>query len=363
MNDDLLDRIALLDPVNTADAAKDARAMADVVDARIDAAPSPPTASRLLRSRRAHALLAACLAFVLVAVVLVSMGRRDHTLAGSEAAGWITVGALQDLQRAVITYVPPANAFVIARTGEVPYALSAVSPHSPYGFEEPILYCRPSGQFAEPMAGSKFDVQGRYLVGPSPTGMYGVPLRIVGDDVQIDDARLSPAPVRGEHADPFVLCPESAVWSEPGFVDVGGSGNDLAEPTFFHQEGTDVTTGTFVSTWRGSDCGFPVPTVLQLTDPLGSAPANDAEDWRYYVADPNAVWSDLESSMYAQGDPLPSSVVFTGYRSHLFELWADPALIDREVWIVRSDPNGGTFTERWPRVEQIPQCSPPDPGS
>lgn len=358
MNDDLLDQIALLDAIDEAEAAADARGMAEIVHARIDAAPLPPTSTRILRSRRMHAVLAACLAFALVAVALVSMGRRDDTPAGSATTEWISVGTVPALRDAEITYVLSANAFVIARAGEPLYALSAISPHSTYGFEEPVFYCRPSGQFVEPMGGSMFDVQGRYFVGPSPTGMYGVPLRIVGTDVQIDAATLSPGPSRTERGHAFILCPASAVWSEPGFLDVGGTGNDLTDPTFFHQEGTDVTTGTFVSTWRGHNCGFPVASILQLTDPIGSA-ANDDEDWRYYVADPNGVWRDLESSTYAQSDPLPPSAVFTGYRSRLFELWADPSRIDQEVWIVRTDPNGGTSVERWPRVEQIPQCSPP----
>jgi hypothetical protein len=189
--------------------------------------------------------------------------------------------------------------------------------------------------------------------------MYGLPLRMTGSSVEIDAASLLPAPSRAEHSDPFTLCPSSAVWSEPGFMDVGGSGNSLFDPTFFHAPGADVAMGTFVSTVRGSNCSFPVPTFLQLTEPLGSKPANDSEDWRYYVADPEGVWTDLESSTYSEGDPLPPSAVFTGYRSHLFELWADPGHIDQEVWIVRNDPNGSHLAERWPRVEQLPVCYPP----
>ena len=357
MNDDLLDRIALLDPVEEADASEDARAMAEVVDARIEAVPAPPASSRLLRSRRLQSLLAACLAIALVAVALLSLGGRGTPPAGQTTDGWIVVGPLQDLRSAEVTYVERADAFVIAPPGEEPYALSAVSPHSTYGFEEPILYCRPVGQFEEPTHGAVFDVRGRYILGPAPTGMYGVPLRVTGSSVEIDAASLSPAPSRAEHGDTFTLCPPEAIWSEPGFMDFGGAGN-LFDPTFFYPAGADVTTGTFVSTLRGSNCSFPVPTFLQLTEPLGTEPPSDA-DWRYYAADPEGVWADLESSTYGEADPLPPSVVFTGYRSHLFELWADPAQIDREVWIVRNDPNGGSLTERWPRVEQLPACSAP----
>jgi plastocyanin len=190
--------------------------------------------------------------------------------------------------------------------------------------------------------------------------MYGVPLRMSGSSVEINPASMLPAPSRAEHGDPFKLCPPRATWSEPGFMDVGGSGNSLFDQTFFHAPGADATTGTFVSTVRGSNCSFPIPTFLQLTEPLGSMPANDYEDWLYYVADPVGVWTDLESSTFGEGEPLPRSVAFTGYRSHLFELWADPAKIDTEVWIVRNDPNGGRLVQRWPRVEQFPACSPPE---
>ena len=361
MNDDVLNLIALLDPVEAADAGEDARAMTEVVDARIEAGPAPPASARLLRSRRLQALLVACLAIVLVAVALASLGGRGNPPVGQTTDGWIVVGQLQDLRSAEVTYVQLADAFVIARPGEEPYALSAVSPHSTYGFEEPLLYCRPAGQFEEPTHGSVFDVRGRYILGPAPTGMYGVPLRVTGSSVEIDAASLSPAPSRAEHGDTFTLCPPRAIWSEPGFMDVGvgGTGNSLLDPTFFYPAGADVTTGTYVSTWRGSNCGFPVPTWLQLTEPLGSKPANESEDWRYYAADPEGVWTDLESSTFGEGDPLRPSAVFTGYRSHLFELWADPARIDQEVWIVRNDPNGGHLTERWPRVQQLPACSPP----
>ncbi len=360
MNDDVLDGIALLDPVDEGDAHADARAMREVVHARIAAAPAPRVHSRLLHSRRLHAIVAACLAIALVAFALVSLEGRGNTPVGQPVDGWIVVGSLQDLRSAKVTYVGSARAFVIARQGEQPYALSAVSPHSTYGFEEPLLYCRPAGQFVEPTHGSKFDAQGRYLVGPSPTGMYGVPLRVVNGNVEIDAATLSAAPSRAEHGDTsgFVPCPAEAIWSEPGFADVGGGGNSLFDLTFFHAPGADVSVGTFVSSVRGSNCSFPVPTWLQLTEPLGSQPASDA-DWRYYVADPEGVWSDVESSTYSRVDPLPSTAAFTGFRSHLFELWVDPAQVDREVWIVRNDPNGSRIAERWPRVEQIPQCYPP----
>jgi len=105
MNDDLLDRIALLDPIQAADASEDARTMAEVVDARIEAAPAPPASARLLRSRRLQALLAACLAIVLVAVALASLGGGGNPPAGQTTYGWIVVGQLQDLRSAEVTYV------------------------------------------------------------------------------------------------------------------------------------------------------------------------------------------------------------------------------------------------------------------
>jgi hypothetical protein len=361
MSDDLLQRVAPLDPVEEQEMFRVAREMKAEVDSRVAAVGVPPPTIRWFASRRVQAVLAACLAAALVGVMLTSI-LRDGTAPGSRIEdGWLVVGSLEDLRGAQITYVLAAHAFVVAPASQAPYALSAVSPHSGYGYEELLLYCRPSEIFVELQHGGSFDIEGHYRVGPSPSGMFGVPLRIVDGRVEIDPTTLLPAPPRDSNgaSDGRSACPfDRAGWSEPGFVELGGPGNALQEMTFWHGPGDAIGASTPVSTVAGTNCGFPVPTWLQLTDPLGSQPAPDDSNWRYYAADPDGAWADRESTTFSRTDPLPDTAGFTGYRSMLYELWVDPATVGREVWVVRVDPNGGRTVERWPRVD-IPQCEPP----
>jgi hypothetical protein len=304
------------------------------------------------RTRRVVPALAAAACVVLLALALTFMGRERVT------NGWVAVGTLADLRRAQVSYLQEWRVFVVAPDEGAPYALSAVSPHSWSGYDEPLLYCIPSGTFVEPQHGAKFALDGSYLVGPSPSGMFEVPIRSDGDGtVEIDPSRLLPGAPRSQPRGDWTLCPQTARWSAPGFMDVGAPGNDLLDLTYWRSASDDPVAGTFVSTLPGTNCGFPVASVLQLTDPLGS-PAESDDDWRFYVADATGAWTDREAGSYGPAE-LPPGTTYSGYRTALFELWIDPATVDQEVFVVRVDPSGERTVTRWPRVHDMPACTPP----
>lgn len=131
--------------------------------------------------------------------------------------GWVTAGTLQALEREEAFYLPEERVFVVSNGGR-PVALSALSPH----LGERLVYCRSSGQFRSPGHGETFDRLGFYVLGPAPSGMDRVEIRVVGDLVQVKPESVTEGPARDARepqkpAGP--LCAIDAGESPPGFFE------------------------------------------------------------------------------------------------------------------------------------------------
>ena len=320
---------------------------------------------RVARRRKVGAI---GLAAVFVAVVVVAaIASRHPTSDGSiapspAAAGWVDAGSIAGLSKEGVVYLAEAEVFVVADRAGEPYALSAVSPHSPYGVEELLRYCRPFGGFRELEHGAQFDDHGEYMTGPASSGMFPVPSRVTSDgEVQVRPYVLGAPSPRGahDHADPDAFCGPGTVEVAPGILDRGdptSPGGTIVPPTpWYGPDGRPLAPATLSTFWM-PDCRRWPPTILQLIDPLGTEPTG-AEDERVYVADPQGTWADRSAVPYAPLRVLPPGAVFTGYHSRLFQLWVDPLTFDDEVYLARRI-DGEMWIQRLPRVSDIPACSP-----
>lgn len=60
-----------------------------------------------------------------------------------------------------------------------------------------VPFCDSSGRFECPCHGSKFNLKGEYLAGPTPRGMDRFPVRVEGDQVLVDTGTVIEGPARG----------------------------------------------------------------------------------------------------------------------------------------------------------------------
>jgi len=322
---------------------------------------------RVARRRKVGAI---AIAVVFVTVIVAAFASRRPASDGSigpppaksVAGGWTDAGSVTELAKEGVVYLAQAEVFVIADQKGEPYALSAVSPHSPYGVEELLRYCRPFGGFRELEHGAQFDDHGEYMTGPASSGMFRVPTRITSDgELQVRPDELGAPSPRGahDHADPDAFCGPGTVEVAPGILDRGdpaSPGGTIVPPTpWYGPDGRPLAPATLSTFWM-PDCRRWPPTILQLIDPLGTEPTG-AEAERVYVADPQGFWADRSAVPYAPLQLLPPGVASTGYHSRLFELWVDPATFDDEVYLVRRI-DGAMWIQRLPRVRNIPDCSP-----
>lgn len=128
------------------------------------------------------------------------------------AAGWTTYESLRPLAGAATsaklklastanypadtaTYVTEGRLW-IANTGTQLLALSQKCPH--LGCRVP--FCQSSGHFECPCHGSKFDVGGEWIEGPSPRGMDRYELTVEGDNLVVDISKVRAGPDRGAKA-------------------------------------------------------------------------------------------------------------------------------------------------------------------
>ena len=365
MHDDLLDRLRLLNPVTDEHAAREARRMHGLRES----IPRSTRTARWLPSRRSVLLTAATLAVVVLVapLVFVLATRSGRVVPGDDTdQGWVDAGRLEDLAAAGVVYLEDARVFVLARPGGEPYALSAVSPHSPSGVEELLKYCRPFGGFREGEHGAQFDDHGEYMTGPASSGMLPVRIRITADGIlQVLPFPVGDPPPRGtaSHLDPQGICTDRTVEVSPGMLDLGdvpywGTGDLLAEPTVWFGPDDRPLVPATLSTYAPMYCRDWPPAILQLIEPLGTEPSDDTVE-RIYVADPTGVWADRSQAEYSASLELPPSAEFTGFRSVLYELWIDPATLDDEVYLVRNI-DGDDWVQRLPRVPDLPVCL--DPG-
>lgn len=342
------------------------------------ASPPPGGFERMLRRRdrkRRNERVAAAVVGLAIAIAAVVIGaasiRSDRSAPAEPTDRWVDAGRLSDLALAGVTYLEDTQVFVIASPGAAPYALSAVSPHSPYGVAEYLKYCRPFGGFREGEHGAQFDDHGEYMTGPAGSGMFPVQTRVTSDGiVQVRPFPVAAPPPRGTDAypNPPGICVGGTshyVEVAPGILDRGDTPyfapeqNLLQPPTIWFGPNDRPVTPATLSTFGTRWCdGWP-PAILQLIVPLGTEPSGDTVE-RIYVADPEGRWADQLATPYTQEAALPPAAEFTGYRSIVDELWIDPSTFDIEVYLVRQ-VDGQQVVLRLPRIDDLPACEDPNP--
>lgn len=127
------------------------------------------------------------------AVVLLASLAAYRGLSSSPPADPIDVGPIAWLRDKHVTFVAPANAYVVALPDGGFVALSARSPH----LGHQIDYCRASRWFEDRFHGEKFDSYGYYRMGPSPRGMDRVAVEVTRGDVYLFKGRITEGPPRG----------------------------------------------------------------------------------------------------------------------------------------------------------------------
>ena len=113
-------------------------------------------------------------------------------LALPAAGATIRLGSVGTFAPDTATYVPAGRLFV-ANTGTRVFALSQKCPH--LGCRIP--FCESSGHFECPCHGSKYDIGGEWIEGPSPRGMDRYRLSVDGDTLVVDTSKTVNGPERG----------------------------------------------------------------------------------------------------------------------------------------------------------------------
>jgi len=113
-------------------------------------------------------------------------------LAEGAAGGELVLGPPAAYAERTATYVQEARLYVTRVKGDL-FAISQKCPH--LGCRVP--FCEASGRFECPCHGSKYDLAGEWLEGPSPHGMNRYAVRVEEDRVVVDTGALREGPPLG----------------------------------------------------------------------------------------------------------------------------------------------------------------------
>lgn len=113
-------------------------------------------------------------------------------LAQGKAGGTLTLGPPKQYAEKTVTYIREAQLYVSRVKGEL-FALSQSCPH--LGCRVP--FCEASGRFECPCHGSKYDLAGEWLEGPSPHGMNRYRIEVRDGRVTVDTRVLKNGPPLG----------------------------------------------------------------------------------------------------------------------------------------------------------------------
>lgn len=100
----------------------------------------------------------------------------------------------------------------VVNLGDTTSVVDARSPHVAWGLTKLVRWC-PSSRGFDDVHGSQFDAAGRYLGGPSPTGLATYDHEVAGEAVRIGERR-APAE-RGEQGHPRTACEDEPGASSP----------------------------------------------------------------------------------------------------------------------------------------------------
>lgn len=116
---------------------------------------------------------------------------------GAAEGGRVTVGPPERYADRTATYVQRARLYVTRVQGEL-FALSQRCPH--LGCQVP--FCEASGRFECPCHGSRYNLAGEWIDGPSPRGMDRYPIEVADGRVVVDTSeRLDGAPLGSREYD------------------------------------------------------------------------------------------------------------------------------------------------------------------
>jgi nitrite reductase/ring-hydroxylating ferredoxin subunit len=229
MIDDLFERLRAVDPATESRVSTEARALGDL-PSRIVAGESPVAGTARRWPRVPRRAIAIGIAIAVIAVGVAVPLALLRPLGGEQVAygpvgdGWFRAGALATLRRDEVTYVRQTHVFVVAPPNEEPFALSSRSPHMA---NEPLLFCQTSGWFFSPAHSEKFDLHGNYELGPAPSGMRSLPVRVIDGYVDVEIHRpVAGAPRGAPGTDPRPggsFCDEGFQHVRPGVVRVATS--------------------------------------------------------------------------------------------------------------------------------------------
>jgi len=142
-------------------------------------------------SSRGRSLLVAC-----VVAVSILVGLAVVRFLGSEwspGPGWVRAGSIEDVRSQRVVSLPDVPAYVVVAPPGSPIALLARSTH----LGEPIVYCRSSGWFEDPVHGTMFDGLGHYELGPAPRGLDRLATLVQDGVVWVNPNEVTPGPPRG----------------------------------------------------------------------------------------------------------------------------------------------------------------------
>jgi Rieske Fe-S protein len=138
-------------------------------------------------------LLVSCLLAVTLLLGLVVF--RFLGAEWSPGPGWVRVGSIAHVRSQGVVSLPEIPAYVVVDPPKSPIALLARSTH----LGEPLIYCRSSGWFEDPVHGTKFDRLGDYELGPAPRGLDRLATLVQDGVVWVNPNEVTPGPPRGTH--------------------------------------------------------------------------------------------------------------------------------------------------------------------
>jgi Rieske Fe-S protein len=138
-------------------------------------------------------LLVSCLLAVTLLLGLVVF--RFLGAEWSPGPRWVRVGSIAEVRSQGVVSLPEIPAYVVVDPPKSPIALLARSTH----LGEPLIYCRSSGWFEDPVHGTKFDRLGDYELGPAPRGLDRLATLVQDGVVWVNPNEVTPGPPRGTH--------------------------------------------------------------------------------------------------------------------------------------------------------------------
>ncbi len=151
---------------------------------------------RVISWRKARPLGVVVVVLVLVGVTVYLVAFRQT----SPGPGWIKVGSVADVQRQGVTKVDN-SAYVVSYGNFPPYAFAASYDDAVEGMHEKVYYCPSDGWFFNEPHATRYDIVGKYKLGPDPSStLPRVAVTVVDGNVWVDPAQAVPGLVPGAEA-------------------------------------------------------------------------------------------------------------------------------------------------------------------